>query len=181
MNICITSNIAQTYAQYALQLNKNIEGKCVKVDDGDTFTFLDQQKQQHRIRLEGIDAPEKGMPFSKKSKELLSALLKDNKVYIVVIGYDQYKRALAKVRVRNTNVNLEMLTKGMAWHYKKHSKDEKYAKAEINARKTKIGLWQENKPMPPWSVRAYRRAGYSDAEFKILQKENSSKAQQFLQ
>ncbi len=172
--------IAQKRPTQVLIINKTYQGKSIKVDDGDTFIFLDNKQHQHKIRLEGIDAPEKGMPYAKKSREYLSELLKNKSVHIKITGYDKYNRILARVLVNKKEVNLAMLNAGLAWHYKKYNKDAIYAEAEQKAQKNKIGLWQGARPLAPWIVRKYRRAGYSDAEFRSLLQQNNPIVNQFL-
>lgn len=164
----------------ALKVNKSYSGKSIKVDDGDTFTFLSSRKNSYRIRLEGIDAPEKGMPYANKSKEFLAALLLDQVIELRVVSIDRYNRYVCKVYCNGVSVNLLMLQAGYAWHYKQYNQDHVLAQAEAKARKQKTGLWQFKNPLAPWTVRAYRRAGYSDARFSELRQQNSPEIQKFL-
>lgn len=168
-------------AVVALKVNKRYKGKSIKVDDGDTFTFLSSGKSTYRIRLDGIDAPEKGMPYAKKSKEFLAALLLDQTIELHVVSVDRYGRYVCKVYCNGDNVNLLMVQAGYAWHYKQYNRDYVLAQAEVKAREQKKGLWQNKNPLTPWTVRAYRRAGYSDARFSELRKQNSPEIQKFLQ
>lgn len=165
----------------ALKVNKRYKGKSIKVDDGDTFTFLSSRKSTYRIRLEGIDAPEKGMPYAKKSKEFLAALLLDQAIEVQVVSVDRYGRYVCKVFCDGKEVNLLMLQAGYAWHYSQYNKDQSLARAEAKAREEQKGLWQNKNPLAPWTVRAYRRAGYSDTRFSELRKQNSPEIQKFLQ
>jgi len=72
--------------------------------------------------------------------------------------YDRYKRLIAVViNDKNQNVNKQMLKQGMAWHYKKYSKDADYAKLEAEARKSRVGLWQDNAPIAPWIWRENKK------------------------
>lgn len=155
-------------------------GKCIQVLDGDTFIFLDGQMRQHRIRLEGIDAPEKGMAYARLSKQLLAAILADQELRLSVVGRDRYGRTLATVFTGNRNVNISMISSGMAWHYARHSDNTAYVKAATEARNKRVGLWKEKAPLAPWTVRAYRRAGYSDARFKVLREQKSPEIRKFL-
>lgn len=168
-------------AVVALKVNKRYKGKSIKVDDGDTFTFLSSGKSTYRIRLDGIDAPEKGMPYAKKSKEFLAALLLDQTIELSVVSVDRYGRYVCKVYCNGGNVNLLMLQAGYAWHYNQYSQSYALAQAQAKAREQKKGLWQNKDPLAPWTVRAYRRAGYSDARFSELRKQNSPEIQKFLQ
>lgn len=168
-------------AVVALKINKRYKGKSIKVDDGDTFTFLSNDKSSYRIRLDGIDAPEKGMPYAKKSKEFLATLLLDQAIELRVVSIDRYGRYVCKVYCKGANVNLLMVQAGYAWHYNRFSREYTLAQAESKAREQKKGLWQNKDPLAPWTVRAYRRAGYSDARFSELRKQNSPEIQKFLQ
>ncbi|WP_317207943.1 thermonuclease family protein [Chryseobacterium taklimakanense] len=57
---------------------------------------------------------------------------------------------------RNQNLNKELLRKGLAWHFKRYSRNSNYAQLEIDARKKKIGLWQDKNPVEPWNWRKFR-------------------------
>lgn len=168
-------------AVVALKVNKSYKGKSIKVDDGDTFTFLSSRKSTYRIRLDGIDAPEKGMPYAKKSKEFLAALLLDQVIELRLVSVDRYGRYVGKVYCNGVNVNLLMVQAGYAWHYNQYSQDYALAQAQVRAREQKKGLWQNKEPLAPWTVRAYRRAGYSDARFSELRKQKRPEIQKFLQ
>jgi len=122
-----------------------IRGKVVGIADGDTITVLDAEKVQHKIRLEGIDAPEKGQAFGTKAKEKMSELVGEKK--------DRYGRILGNVHLGDRLINLEMVQEGLAWHYKQYSKAKELADAEDEARKAKKGLWGDKSPEPPWEFR----------------------------
>ena len=175
---------AKVKTQKAVQvakLNVPLFGKSIKVDDGDTFIFLDKNNRQIKIRIEGIDAPEKGMPYARKSKEYLAGLLLNQDLVVVGKSYDQYKRMVAQISVGKQDVSAAMIASGYAWHYKKFNQEKKLSDLELKAKSQRLGLWQENSPMPPWKVRAYRRAGYSDAEFRMLRKQNSPAIRKYLE
>lgn len=158
-----------------------IRGQCIRLHDGDSFQFLSSdKKRQERIRIYGIDAPEKGMPYATKAREFLAALLKGKQLQLRVQGYDKYGRILATVYVEGKDVALAMINAGYAWHYKQYSNDKTYAAAERRARQRKRGLWQEAQPLAPWQVRAYRRAGYSDEVFRTLMRKGDPRVQRFL-
>lgn len=132
-----------------------ITGKVVGVSDGDTITVLDASKTQHKIRLEGIDAPEKAQPFGQRSKEHLSDQVFGRQVEVVTNKTDKYGRSVGKVMVDGRDANLEQVRAGMAWHYKEYQKEQSaadrvaYANAETAAQNQKSGLWVDPKPMPP--------------------------------
>jgi len=140
-------------------LADTLQGRVVSIADGDTVTVLDASNTQWKIRLMGIDAPEKKMPFGQQSKENLSDMVFNK---YVVVGYskqDRYGRTVGKIIVNGTDANLEQVKAGMAWHYKQYemeqSPDERvsYAEAEEQARAGRKGLWVNAEPTPPWDWR----------------------------
>ncbi len=134
-----------------------LKGKAVRIVDGDTFDLL-VDKTTHRIRLAGIDAPEKGQDFGTASKQLLGTLCAGTIVTVVVTDTDRNKRKIAEVYTEQKLwVNKEMIAKGMAWHYKKYSTNKELAAAEEQARKQKAGLWSMKNSIAPWEWRKKRR------------------------
>jgi endonuclease YncB( thermonuclease family) len=147
-----------------------LTGRVVGVSDGDTITVLDAQNQQHKIRVAGIDAPEKKQSFGQRSKEHLSDLVFGKEVDVVGNKTDRYGRTVAKVMVasrdcgeaqcpRMIDAGLGQIEAGFAWWYRKYAREQTpedraiYASAEIKAREAKRGLWSEPNPMPPWEWR----------------------------
>jgi len=125
--------------------------KVVKVTDGDTITILVNNKQV-KIRLNGIDAPEKGQDYSNKAKEYLSDLVDGKTVKVEIAGKDQYNRILGVVYVGKVNVNEEMIKAGYAWRYK-YNKDSRYLELQNEAKRKKKGLWSGKDPVGPWQWR----------------------------
>jgi len=138
--------------------------KVIAIADGDTFSVL-QNKTVVRIRVEGIDAPEKGMPYYKVSKQYLAKLCFNKNVKIKVVKFDRYGRTVARAVLPNgKDVSAEMIKAGLAWHYKKYSSDKLLSTFEIQARKNKYGLWKDQNPIAPWEIRKLRRKGISTKE-----------------
>ena len=135
---------------------ETLKGRVVKVADGDTITVLDAANVQHRIRLDKIDAPEKSQPFGDASRKLLAAFVAGKIVEVEWTKKDKYGRILgtvwAMIPVR-TDVNLQMVKDGFAWHYKQFDNTQSYAAAEIDARRAKRGLWKDPAPIPPHEFR----------------------------
>ena len=157
-------NIFQCIATLLLFVAGNLnaatlEGKVVHVADGDTITVLDASNTQHKIRLQGIDAPEKAQPFGQKSKQSLSQLVYNKQVTVEYQKKDKYGRTLGKVLHNGTDVCLEQIKLGMAWHYKQYKSDqpkedrETYAQAELASRSMAVGIWKDKNPTPPWEFR----------------------------
>jgi micrococcal nuclease len=132
---------------------KVITGKVIKVADGDTFTLLTADTQKVKVRLLDIDCPENGQPHGKGAKQLLSELIFGKEVYVKYDKKDRYGRVLGKVYVGDVFVNMTLIESGYAWHFKKYSKNENFAKAEQTARIRKVGLWQDKFPIAPWDWR----------------------------
>ncbi len=137
----------------------DITGNVVGVADGDTITVLDADKLQHKIRLTGIDAPEKKQPFGNRSKQNLSDMVFNKTVTVETIKRDRYGRELGKVLAGGKDINLEQVRTGMAWHYKAYERTQSgtdrqaYADAENEAKAAKRGLWADSEPTPPWDFR----------------------------
>jgi len=138
---------------------KTIEGLVVGVADGDTITVLDQQKHSYKIRLQGIDAPEKNQAFGEKSKQSLHDLVHSKQVRIEYDKEDKYGRIVGKVTLEDIDICLQQLELGMAWHYKKYQNEQSvsdralYSETELKSKSLKLGLWTEDMPMPPWEFR----------------------------
>lgn len=128
--------------------------KVVGISDGDTFTAINDDNLQLKIRIYGIDAPEKRQAFGNKSKEFLSSLIFGKHISIDVQSKDRYGRYIAKVYSPDgKDVSLLMIHEGMAWHFTKYDNNKVYADAEILARKAKRGLWSDPQPIAPWDFR----------------------------
>ena len=127
--------------------------RVVNVTDGDTVTAIDDGNMQHRVRLQGIDAPERGQPFGTVSRDRLAALIKGKTVKVHDGGRDKYGRTLGRIEVEGQDVNRQMVTDGMAWHYKQFNNDPRLAAAEQAARAAGKGLWADREPVPPWDWR----------------------------
>ena len=142
----------------------------VHIIDGDTIDVLDGNNQKLRIRLLAIDTPELKQNFGHESFFYLNKILSGKSVMIIsspdknkpyTLGY--YKRIIGKVVLNGKDINLEMIKKGMAWHFKKYKKNQpigerhSYNIAENEAREKKIGLWFEENPLPPWKWRKLNR------------------------
>lgn len=138
---------------------KELRGRVVRVADGDTLTLLDANKVQHKIRLNGIDAPEKGQAFGQKSQESLAALAAGREVVVTTRKQDRYGRSVGKVLVDGADVNLVQVERGLAWFYRQYQNEltsedrQKYKQAENDARTSRRGLWVEQEPVPPWDWR----------------------------
>jgi endonuclease YncB( thermonuclease family) len=134
-------------------------GRVVRIADGDTITLLDSINTQHRIRLQGIDAPESHQDFGTQSKKSLSGMIFDKNVTAVCDKIDQYGRQVCKIVFDGRDINLEQVKAGMAWHYKDYEREqsaadrELYARAEDEARSARRVLWIDANAIEPSEFR----------------------------
>ena len=132
---------------------ETLTGKVVSIADGDTFTVL-AEKVQHKIRVEGIDCPERRQPFGTKARQFTGKLAFGKVVTVRVVTTDRYGRLIARVVMPDgKDLSAELVKAGLAWHYKRYSKDKQLAALEVEARKARVGLWVDAKPIPPWEWR----------------------------
>lgn len=138
---------------------ETLVGEVVAIADGDTLTVLDSQRRQHRVRLAGIDAPEKRQPFGDRSRQSLAALAFRHSASVEWHKLDRYGRIVGVVKVRGADVGLQQVRLGLAWHYKQYQREQsaserrEYAAAEVHARESRLGLWRDPEPEPPWDFR----------------------------
>jgi endonuclease YncB( thermonuclease family) len=134
-------------------------GTVIGVADGDTLTLLDDAKTPHRIRLDGIDAPERTQDYGQRSRQSLAGLAHGRRAVAECLKTDRYGRAVCRVSVDGVDVGLEQVRRGLAWHYVKYANEQstadrmRYAGAEEQARATRLGLWAASAAVPPWDYR----------------------------
>lgn len=138
-------------------IEKEIKGKVIKIKDGDTIDILFNGKPL-TIRFAHIDCPEKKQPFGNVAKQFTAdkcfgqnvAILNEKK-------FDRNKRLIGEViNEQGENVNKELVKAGLAWHYLKYSTDASYSDLEAIARQSKVGLWSDPNPTPPWDWRKHK-------------------------
>jgi endonuclease YncB( thermonuclease family) len=140
---------------------QTISGRVVSVADGDTLTVLTDDYQQFKIRLAGIDAPEKSQAFGQVSKHQLSKLCFNKQAEVNVVTTDKYRRVVGDVFCENIHANKEMVRDGYAWVYRQYSKGfEQFIPLEQAAQEARIGLWADAQPTPPWQWRRSNKRGF---------------------
>ena len=147
---------------------ETLTGYVVDITDGDTIVVLDANRRQHKVRLAGIDAPEKAnsekapgtaQAFGERSKQNLASIVFNENVTVEGSKQDRFGRTVGKVMVNGIDANLAQIKAGMAWWYEKYRKEQSpadqqtYAKAEQRARFQRVGLWSDKTPTPPWDFR----------------------------
>lgn len=146
------------------------EGKVVEIADGDTITVL-QDRKQVKIRLYGIDTPEKGQAFGKAAKKYTSSLVARKTIKIIPYDTDKYERTVGVVLVDGMNVNQSLISAGLAWQYRKYCKAsfcDGWLGLEKHARNSGIGLWKDKSPQPPWEWRSEKRNGGSGKSDNVV-------------
>jgi micrococcal nuclease len=146
----------------ASNIEKN-QFKVIGIIDGDTYDIL-RNNTSERIRIVGIDAPERGMPFYKVSKKYLSNLIYGKYITMEFKKKDRYGRWIGRGFVDKLDISAEMISAGMAWHFKKYSDSEILSNLEIEAKNRKLGIWSDPNPLTPWEVRKLHKNGISTKE-----------------
>ena len=135
-----------------------LEGRVVKVYDGDTITLLDKDMQQHRIRFYGIDAPEKSQSFGKRSQENLANMIAGKMVNVDVQAEDRYGRSVGIVYLDDVDINKRQVADGYAWAYMQYG-GEIYKNDELRAREKKLGMWTDPNIEMPSEYRKKQKNG----------------------
>jgi len=136
-----------------------ITGRVVAVADGDTVTVRDASHRDYKVRLSGIDAPEKAQPFGVAAKKSLSGLVYGKEVTVNLIRHSHYPHVVGKVLVHGVDVNLVQIKRGMAWFFKHYQNEHptedsaRYMQAQDAAENKRLGLWADKNPTPPWEFR----------------------------
>ncbi|MDK9637869.1 thermonuclease family protein [Enterobacter hormaechei] len=137
----------------------DISARIVRVLDGDTVEVLETGNRLTRVRLAGIDAPEKNQPFGQRSRQELTSMVAQRNVTITGEETDRYGRRLGTVWLGATDVNAAQIRKGLAWVYRYHGKPARadYAQLEAEARRQGIGLWSVPGQTEPWRWRSHHQ------------------------
>jgi endonuclease YncB( thermonuclease family) len=150
-----------------------LAGKVVGVSDGDTIVVLDAAHNEHRIRLAGIDAPEKRQAYGDSARRHLAALVHGRPVVVEWRKRDRYGRLVGRVLPAqcayqacsaDMDAGFAQIKSGLAWHYKDYAREQApdlrrlYASAEEAARAARVGIWQQDEPTPPWQFRRRRHS-----------------------
>jgi micrococcal nuclease len=151
--------VGQAHAEKAYSL--------IKISDGDTVTLRDLSGK-FRLRLTGIDAPERNQAYGKKSRRALIKLCQQPNVVITahITGTDRYQRKLGRLYCNEVDASLHLTKLGLAWHNYKYSNDMAIFIAHIQARYNNIGLWAEKNPMAPWDWRRQHQRKYKPKSVK---------------
>jgi endonuclease YncB( thermonuclease family) len=155
----------------SISFSSTITGKVVSVADGDTITILNSHNQQTKIRLYGIDTPEKAQPYGKKATKFTASLTAGKQVSVKVYDTDRYGRSVGVVFVGSNNINEEIIRAGYAWQYRKYCKASfcsDWLDLEEQAKNSRIGLWKDKNPTAPWEWRKAQRNGGNNKSSNVV-------------
>ncbi len=136
-----------------------VEGKVVKVENGDTITVQASGQSEYLIKLQAIDAPDVGQPYYEYSKNSLSRLIRGKDVRVVVHATGPTGVLVGTVYRKGRDIGLSLLERGLAWHYKRFpyqqaaASRKAYSDAQNIASAAGLGIWAEGSPIPPWVFR----------------------------
>lgn len=128
------------------------EAQCLRVHDGDTLTVRGPHGEE-RIRVWGIDAPEKGQDYGDRSRSFARNLAQGKAVTVRPVERDRFGRLVARVELAGEDYGSILIGQGWAWHFRRFSQDKKYQRLEDEARQNSLGLWAGENPVPPWAWR----------------------------
>jgi endonuclease YncB( thermonuclease family) len=132
-------------------------GTVVSIADGDTLTVLTNEKQEIKIRLAEIDAPERYQPYGARARQSLSDLCLGKRAEVLPRVRDRYRHTVAHIKCSGVDANIEQVKRGMAWVYRRYARDHNLYVMQHDARAAKRGLWADSSPIPPWEFRKQRQ------------------------
>lgn len=154
LSILSVATLGFFISSFSAVLASDFTGQVVSVLDGDTIEVLHNQRPE-RIRLSGIDCPEKGQAFGRRAKQVASELVFGKRVTLQTHGHDKYGRTIADVLLPDgTNVNQMLVKDGWCWWYPKYAPENVIlAELQRRARRSGLGLRADPAPIPPWEWR----------------------------
>jgi endonuclease YncB( thermonuclease family) len=168
--IALTAWLLLVFTLPAAAQQRVITGRVIGLADGDTLTLFDGKNKQHKIRLDGIDAPESSQPFGARSKQSLSSMVFGKTITVTSSKTDRYGRLVGKVTIEGKNINYVQVLNGWAWFYRDYARElsaedaSDYEQAEKTARSQRRGLWTDPSPAPPWEYRKGKREATAKVE-----------------
>lgn len=139
---------------------------ATRISDGDSFHARDDTGRELRVRIVGIDAPERDQPHGSKARDALRDAIGNREVRIDVRDTDRHGRQVARVELdtaagQRVDIGLKQIEQGYAWWYRRgqlnSAEQRQYESAQADARKARRGLWQQPDPTPPWEFRRASR------------------------
>ena len=140
---------AQSRPELLRLVGQTVLGTVVSVADGDTVRArLDNSGRTLTIRLEGVDAPERGEPFSTQARNATRVMLFNKKVQLRATDVDRYDRLVARIVLDGRDSSLELIEAGLACHFTRFVNDPALAKAQLGARAAGRGFWAPSAAKP---------------------------------
>jgi endonuclease YncB( thermonuclease family) len=133
-------------------VHADFSGRVVIVHDGDTLTVLVGDRER-RVRLAGIDAPERGQAYGTAARRALAERVAGRVVLVVERGRDAFGRVLGRVYVDGLDVNAGQVCAGFAWVFRRYGEDPVLVACEAEAKAARRGLWRDATALPPWRWR----------------------------
>ncbi len=158
----------QPYSGLGAAEDRVLAGKVIGVTDGDSLRVL-VGTTPVEVRLQGIDAPERGQSYGQRAKQAFSTMVAGKNVQVRKTGEDRYGRTLGVVTVQGVDVNRRLVEDGWAWHYQQYSNDAGLERSEQSARAARRGLWADERPIPPWEYRSRQRTGAAERTTRATQ------------
>lgn len=135
----------------ATSARADFSGRVVHVHDGDTISVI-VGRQALRVRLAGIDSPERYQPHGTLARRALAELVSGRDVRVMTFGHDRFGRVLGRVYLNNVDINAEQVRSGWAWVFRRNG-DARLLALEAEAKAARRGLWQDARAVPPWEWR----------------------------
>lgn len=131
-----------------------INGRVVSIADGDTISVL-VGREQFKVRLAGIDCPEKGQDWGTKARQVISDYIFGKDVSVRIKSRDRYGRYIGVVYLETANINRAMVLTGSCHVYARYAKDPELFRLQEIAKRERAGLWSmpEDKIIAPWDFR----------------------------
>jgi micrococcal nuclease len=138
---------------------RTLAGYVATVVDGDTLHLrVDGKHRPIKLRLHGVDCPERSQAYGREASALTRTLVLAKKVTVLAKKRDRYGRLVGSVMIDGKSLAARLIGAGACWHYKRYSKSRKLADLQARAKRDKLGLWARKEAIPPWRYRAMRRA-----------------------
>jgi endonuclease YncB( thermonuclease family) len=129
--------------------------RVVSVADGDTITILTADHRQVKVRLYGIDCPERKQPWGNRARQATTDAVMGKEVNVHPISTDRYGRTVALVAAPGREMlNSWLVKEGLAWMYPAYCKRadicDRLRELETAAGTAGKGLWADEEPVEPW-------------------------------
>lgn len=120
------------------------------ISDGDTVRVRVADYDETRLRLQGVDAPERDQPFGRAATRCLDDILRGGALTVDVYELDKYDRLVGSLYVDGERVDVQLVERGCAWWYRRYAPfDMELLSAQRRAKEARVGLWADPNPIEP--------------------------------